>query len=926
MAELVLFLTLIIFGLYSEEFFATLLAGIIIWILLQKNNQLQNQLDKLLAEFETFKQSANHPDQFDKKDSPHRKSSKEAASHAAIQPTSSVEADANREPQAAQNQTSAPLGAWRSVSPWNKNSDGQRSANAKPLITSLQQYLSSGSLPPWLNWFIESNVTTKIGLFVLFFGLGFLLKYAADEGLLPIELRLMTIALLGLILLLIGLKLFTKQKQQNFALLLQGGGIGILYLTTYFAFKFYNVIPLSAGFFILLLVMASSIYLAVKQDAQPLAFMGALGGFLAPILASTGQGSHIILFSYYIVLNLSIFAIAWFKAWRHLNLLGFVMTFWIAIFWGWFRYTPEDYLSVQLFLIAFFLLYTAIAVLFALKQPPNLKGMVDGTIVFGTPIISFVIQTDLMRPFEDGLATSSLVLGLFYLTLGFGLMKKAGSNLKLLYQAFFALGVIFLTITVPLFFDDHVVSAIWSIEASGIIWLALRQRQSFGLFFGILLQLLASQFFYIAQFALIGSAETAIFNAFYLGGLLVGLANLLSSFMLYKSRSLQSLEIRAASILLLVIGTLWWFSVHWLEIERFVSYDWQTFAILAHLLITSVLVTAIEVRFNWQDLRYYRPLWLIFLLLYALYTFDHNSHPFAHHAWIMWLFNGAAFYAILKWLENHAPENIVFGKQLHALSLYLFVGILALEGQHYAIHHYLDWISTSLLLFMLPVILGQSLINQRRFWPFKAHAELYLNTLALPLLLIIFAWLISFNLASAGEALGPLYLPLLNYVDLIALAGFSVLYQWLKSDTQNARLMIDKGAWYLFGIALFAFANAVILRLLYHWYDIYYSLHTWLNSSTTQTTLAIFWSLLGVAIMKLAQKSANRTLWLAGSALLALVVIKLFIFDLANSGTVARIISFIGVGGILITVGYFFPIPPQSKPPTETPEESPKKA
>ncbi|QKI88786.1 DUF2339 domain-containing protein [Thiomicrorhabdus xiamenensis] len=923
MAELILFLTLIVFGLYSEEFFATLLAGIVIWILLQKNNQLQNQLNKLLAEFETFKQSTNRPEPSAKKHSPPQESGETLAS---TQSPHSATIPSNETPQGARQTSPVPKAKWKSVSPWNKDSKDDQTDNAKPLIASVQQYLRSGSLPPWLNWFIESNVTTKIGLFVLFFGLGFLLKYAADQGLLPIELRLLAIAILGLILLLIGLKLFTKQKQQNFALLLQGGGIGILYLTTYFAFKFYDVIPVSAGFFILLLVMASSIYLAVKQDAQPLAFMGALGGFLAPILASTGQGSHIILFSYYIVLNLSIFAIAWFKAWRRLNLLGFVMTFWIAIFWGWFRYTPENYLSVQLFLIAFFLLYTAIAVLFAFKQPPNLKGMVDGTIVFGTPIISFVIQTDLMRPFEDGLATSSLILGLFYLALGFGLMKKAGSDLKLLYQAFSALGVIFLTITVPLFFDDHVVSAIWSIEACGIIWLALRQRQSLGLYFGILLQLLASQFFYIAQFALISSAETAIFNAFYLGGLLVGVANLLSAFMLYKSRSLQSMEIRAASILLLIIGTLWWFSIHWLEIERFASFDWQTFGILTHLLITSLLITAIEVRFNWQDLRYYRPLWLVFLLLYALYLFDHNSHPFAHHAWIVWLFNGAAFYAILKWLENHSPESILFGKQLHALSLYLFIGILALEGQHYATHHYLDWVAASLLLFMLPVILGQSLINQRRFWPFNAHAELYLNTLALPLLLIIFVWLISFNLASAGEALGTFYLPLLNTLDLLALTGFSVLYQWLKSDTQNARSIIDRGAWYLFGIALFAFANAVILRLLYHWYDIYYSLHIWLNSSTTQTTLAIFWSLLGVAIMKWAQKSAKRTLWLAGSALLALVVIKLFIFDLSNSGTIARIISFIGVGGILITVGYFFPIPPQSKPPIKNPaEESPNK-
>jgi len=48
-----------------------------------------------------------------------------------------------------------------------------------------------------------------------------------------------------------------------------------------------------------------------------------------------------------------------------------------------------------------------------------------------------------------------------------------------------------------------------------------------------------------------------------------------------------------------------------------------------------------------------------------------------------------------------------------------------------------------------------------------------------------------------------------------------------------------------------------------------------------------------------------------GAALLALVVAKLFLVDLAQVGTVERIVSFIGVGLLLLLIGYLAPVPPR---------------
>jgi uncharacterized membrane protein len=65
--------------------------------------------------------------------------------------------------------------------------------------------------------------------------------------------------------------------------------------------------------------------------------------------------------------------------------------------------------------------------------------------------------------------------------------------------------------------------------------------------------------------------------------------------------------------------------------------------------------------------------------------------------------------------------------------------------------------------------------------------------------------------------------------------------------------------------------------------------------------------------MVLATRRAARALWIVGATLLGIVVAKLFLVDLSNTGTVERVVSFIGVGILVIVVGYFAPVPPRSE-------------
>ena len=106
----------------------------------------------------------------------------------------------------------------------------------------------------------------------------------------PANKTLIGIFVLGAIaLLVIGWRL--RLGREVYAQVLQGGGVGILYLTTFAALRLYSLIPPTSAFAVLVAVAVLSAIMSVLQNACPLAVIGISGGFLAPVLTSTGGGS-----------------------------------------------------------------------------------------------------------------------------------------------------------------------------------------------------------------------------------------------------------------------------------------------------------------------------------------------------------------------------------------------------------------------------------------------------------------------------------------------------------------------------------------------------------------------------------------------------------------------------------------------------------
>lgn len=411
------------------------------------------------------------------------------------------------------------------------------------------------------DWLLGGNTVLRVGVVLLFLGLAFLLRYATEGVVVPVEFRYASVAASAVALL--GLGWWLRLRNPNYALMLQGTGVAVLYLTVFAAMRLHPLLDPGVALGLLVLVTVFSAILAVKQDALGLAAAAALGGFAAPILTSTGSGNHVALFSYFALLNAGIFAIAWFKAWRLLNLIGFVGTFGIGFAWGIRSYKPELLWSTEPFLILFFLMYVAIGLLFArrklrealdapedrdelLRWAARKGDYIDATVLFGPPLVGFGLQFALVQHIEFAAAFSALALGLFYLVLARLLVGRTGDRAVLLVETCLALGVVFGSLAIPLGLDARWTSAAWAVEGAGIFWLGLRQQRSLARAFALLLQFGAALAFVIG----LRSGELTLLDGAPLGALMLGVALLFSYWQLRQNTQHASgWEVRGLPVL-----------------------------------------------------------------------------------------------------------------------------------------------------------------------------------------------------------------------------------------------------------------------------------------------------------------------------------------------------------------------------------------
>lgn len=757
-------------------------------------------------------------------------------------------------------------------------------------------------------WITTGNVPVKVGVIVSFFGVSFLLKYAIDRQLfsLPIELRYLAVAAGGGVLLGVGWRL--RNKVRTYALSLQGGGIGILYLTIFAAFRLHPLLPAPFAFTLLVVLTVATGVLAVLQEARWLAVFGTVGGFLAPVLVSTGSGNHVALFGYYLLLNGAVLGIAWYRAWRELNLLGFVFTFGVGTLWGYEYYRPELFGSTEPFLVAFFVFYQAIAILFARRQPPKLRGWVDGTLVFGTPVIAFALQSRLVGETEYGLAISAIAVAVFYTLIGAWLHRSRPREMRLLVESYVALAVAFATIAIPLALDDRWTAVAWALEGAALVWVGVRQGGLLARASGVVL-LAASGLAYV-NYGWKNDLGMAVVNGNVLGGMLISLASLFSARCLHRDPQPLPLQ-RWVSGALFVWGALWWLGTGTAEILDRLPDD------APHAIVAFVAASAAALAFAGRRLRWpvarrgalaFLPLAVLMGLLYVV----EYGHVLAGAGALSWFAATIVHFAVLRVLED---DRVRVVPGWHHTGALLIAAMLAWEVAYRMDDAGFGQAWTVGVALLVPIAIAALIVagRGRLVWPLQRHASAYISAAGVLVTIQLVAIGVA-GLESAGSPEPLPYVPVLNPYDLATIIGLVAALYVLVSGRSVLPALEGQGlravliAW---AVAAFLLTTIAVVRGVHNIAGIPWRLPSLTASVAVQSALSIYWAILGFAGMIWGARHARRWLWMTGTGLMALVVAKLFLVDLGNTGTLARIVSFLGVGVLLLIVGYFAPAPPR---------------
>ena len=779
------------------------------------------------------------------------------------------------------------------------------------------------------DWLLGGNTVVRVGIVVLFFGVAFLLKFAIDRAVLPLELRVAGVGAGAIALLAIGWRL--RLQRTAYALALQGAGVGLLYLTFFGAFRLYHLLPATVALGTMVLVSGLSAVLALRQNSPALISLGVSGGFLAPLLASTGSGNHIALFSYYAVLNLGILAVAWQRAWRPLNLLGFFFTAAIGLLWGTRSYTPELFASTEPFLLFFFTLFLAVAVLFGLRRdeaPAGAsllpRGVVDGTLVFGLPLLAFGFQAALMKPYPFGLAYSALGLAALYLGLAAWLRGHARAGLALLVESFLALGIIFLTLAIPLALDARWTSASWALEGAALVWIGIHQQRRTARLFGLLLQAAAALAWLVQPGSWHGDLLPVV-NAYCLGATLIALAGLFSAWQLQTRVTPAS----ALALPLFLWGLAWWLLAGLGEVNRLFSDNAAHAVALVFLASSAALASLLAQHLRWPHARLPAQGLVLTLAWMLARTMWEGFDAFADGGWLAW--PAALFtHAMLLRQRDRDGDDPDWSPYAHALGFWLLAALGSHELYWQARHADLaqGWQLAALVTVPGALLWAVSNNTLRGHWPLAAQPGAYRDWGLLPLLAAMVLWVLV-PAPGLGADPAPLpWLPLLNPVDLAHLLLLLGGMAWARSvaayPVANA-MAADLRAWRIIAGALaFIWLNTVLLRTIHHWTGVPYTPAHLMDSTLVQAALSLFWTVLALLLMAAGTRRGRRALWMTGAVLMAVVVAKLFLIDLDRVGSVARIVSFLGVGVLMLLIGYLAPVPPHGADAQARPSAEPE--
>ncbi len=561
------------------------------------------------------------------------------------------------------------------------------------------------------------------------------------------------------------------------------------------------------------------------------------------------------------------------------------------------------------------LFYVLISILFAHKQPPHLKGLVDGSLVFGVPLVGFTLQSFLVSDYEFGQALSALSMSVVYVLLAKWLWNKKIEGMRLLTESFIALGVIFGSLAIPFALDGNWTAAAWAIEGAGISWVGIKQHRLLPRIFGLLLQFGAGIIFLVSNQP--NDYSTPILNSAYMGSFLLCVSGLFSAYFFYKYKSQLKQGEQPVHWILLIWALLWWFCSGFIEISHHVSSHYETNVTLFFVVSSMLSISLLARLLDWRAAEFPAVLLLptMYFITLAQYIDASLRNPVSYYGYISWI---SAF--IVQLLILYRCETI-WNKELlglwHALTMYLYVFLcswIIADFVNYLLPDYRVW--EDIIWGLVPAfgIMKMMYLRDRVSWPVMDYPESYVSKGLFSIVFYLGAWII-FACHNLGDPNPLPYMPIVNPQELVQLFSIIIILNWLllikQEEIPKINFLDVSIAFNVLGLISFAYITSVVAHAVHFYAGVRFDESTMSRSELFQASISIVWTLTAFSMMWIAARKKHRKIWYAGAVLLGIVVLKLFLIDLADSGAVTRIVSFMTVGILMLVIGYISPIPPR---------------
>lgn len=326
--------------------------------------------------------------------------------------------------------------------------------------------------------FIGENIAPKIGILILVLGISFFVKYAIDNDYINETGRIGIGILCGAILL--GFSHYLHKEYKAFSSVLVAGAITVFYFTIGYGFHKYHLYTQTVTFGIMVGITLFSTLISVYYDRKELAVLSVIGGFAVPFMVSTGEGNYIALFSYFIILNIGMLILSYFKQWDIVKILSFSFTYFIFAFWYASRYptiAETAHLNTFLFINTFYFIFLVMTMVDILKNRVDNFALKIGFLLINTAITFFISMDILNAYYLDFRGLYTLLFSVINLTTTFLVYKYKRDQSQIIY---FMLGLtlLFATIAIPIQFDGYYVTIFWAAEAFLLLWISYKSNQN----------------------------------------------------------------------------------------------------------------------------------------------------------------------------------------------------------------------------------------------------------------------------------------------------------------------------------------------------------------------------------------------------------------------------------------------------------------